>query len=447
MINETHGATLEAWIESAADQASPFPIQNLPLGIFRRRDADERWRVGVAIGAGVLDLAAAARSGLLDGAAARAGSRCAAPSLNGLLALEPAQWSALRLSVSRLLRTDTAEGGRARKLRHEVIVAQEEIELALPAAVGDYTDFYASLAHATSVGSMFRPDNPLLPNYKWVPIGYHGRTSSLVVSGTPVRRPLGQASADGKGPPHFGPAARLDYEAEIGFLIGGGNELGEPVPVATAEDLIFGICLLNDWSARDVQAWEYQPLGPFLSKNFATTLSPWVVTLEALAPYRIPALPREQGDPQPLPYLADAVNSRQGAFDVQVEVFLRTGKMRDAGLDAVRLSRSRLKDLYWTPAQLVAHHTSNGCNLRPGDLLGSGTISGTAPDSSGCLLELTKGGAVPLQLPNGEVRRFLEDGDEVALRAHCARDGFARIGLGECTGEIRPAHTTMGSDT
>ena len=439
MINETHRADLESWVGSAADPATDFPVQNLPLGVFRRRDADERWRVGVAIGGEVLDLAAAARSGLLEGAASRAGSRCASHSLNGLMALEPIHWSALRLRASRLLRTDTDEGERARRLRNDVMVPQADIELALPAEVGDYTDFYASLAHATNVGRMFRPDNPLLPNYKWVPIGYHGRSSSLIVSGTPVRRPSGQASADGTGPPAFAPTARLDYEAEAGFFVGLGNPLGDPVPIARAEQLIFGLCLLNDWSARDIQAWEYQPLGPFLSKSFATTLSPWVVTMEAVAPFRVPAATRAPGDPAPLPYLTDRADAAAGAVDVNVEVLLRTKRMRDEHTAPVALSRSTLAEMYWTPAQLVAHHTSNGCNLRPGDLLGSGTISGPSRETRGCLLELTNRGAEPLRLPDGEERRFLEDGDEVILRGWCAREGFARIGFGDCSGVVLPA--------
>ena len=437
MIDETHRADLTSWVESAHDPGTEFPIQNLPLGIFRRGDAGEAWRVGTAIGDQVLDLAAAAHSGLLDGAASRAGSRCAAPSLNALLALEPVHWSALRARVSRMLRSDTAEAERVRRLRHEVLVPGEDIEMTLPAAVGDYTDFYASLAHATNVGSMFRPDNPLLPNYKWVPIGYHGRSSSLVPSGTPVRRPHGQTSADGKGPPGVGPTQRLDYETEVGFLIGGGNDLGEPVPIDRAGALLFGLCLLNDWSARDIQAWEYQPLGPFLSKSFATTLSPWVVTMDALAPYRVAPVTRETGDPAPLPYLTDPTPI--AAIDVRVEAWLRTSRMRAERLDAVRLSHATLADMYWTPAQLVAHHTSNGCNLRPGDLLGSGTISGPARDARGCLLELTWRGAEPIRLPDGEERRFLEDGDEVTLRGWCERDGFARIGLGDCTGLVLPA--------
>jgi fumarylacetoacetase len=389
----------------------------------------------------VLDLAAVSRVGLLSGVAARVGARSGSASLNGVLALQPADWSAMRLQVSRLLRSDTTEGERARRHRHEVMVEAADIEVTVPAAVGDYTDFYASISHATNVGTMMRPENPLLPNYKWVPIGYHGRSSSLVVSGTPVRRPLGQTSADGKGPPSFGPSARLDYEAEIGFLIGTGNVLGEPVPIRQAEQLIFGLCLLNDWSARDIQAWEYQPLGPFLSKNFATSLSPWVVTLEALAPYRAPAVLRAAGEPLPLPYLSEAGPNEHGAIDVQIEVLLRTRQMREVNRPGVRLSKASLADLYWTPAQLVAHHTSNGCNLRPGDLLGSGTVSGAAPDARGCLLELTWRGTEPLRLPNGEERRFLEDGDEVTLRGWCERDGFARIGFGDCTGIVLPAPT------
>jgi fumarylacetoacetase len=373
---------------------------------------------------------------LLDGAASRAGSRCASPSLNALLTLDAEHWSALRLQVSRLLRADTSEGARTRKLQHEVMVSAAEIELALPAAVGDYTDFYASLSHATNVGSMFRPDNPLLPNYKWMPIAYHGRSSSLVVSGTAVTRPGGQLSPDGKSP-HVGPSARLDYEAEVGFLIGGGNELGHPVPMGRAEQLLFGACLLNDWSARDIQAWEYQPLGPFLAKNFATTLSPWVVTMEALAPFRTSPARRETGDPEPLPYLAHTTSD--GAIDVQVEVRLRTSRMREQGTGAFALSRSSLAGMYWTPAQMVAHHTSSGCNLRPGDLLGSGTISGPERGQRGCLLELTWRGTEPVRLPNGEERRFLEDGDEVFLHGWCERDGFARIGFGECRGVVLPA--------
>jgi fumarylacetoacetase len=392
--------------------------------------------VGTAIGADILDLAAAARSGLLEGASSRAGSRCGAPTLNALAELDPLHWSALRQRVSRLLRHNTTEGERARRLRRDVLVVGGDVEMAMPVAVGDYTDFYASIHHATNVGSMFRPDSPLLPNYKWVPIGYHGRSSSVVVSGTPVRRPSGQVTPDPGAPPRFTPTERLDYEAEVGFVIGSGNGLGEPVPVGEAERLLFGVCLLNDWSARDVQAWEYQPLGPFLAKSFATTLSPWVVTLDALKPFRVPLAAREPGDPAPLPYLWHPALAESGAIDVQVEVRLGTARMRSAGDPPARVSLSSLSTLYWSPAQFVAHHTSNGCNLRPGDLLGSGTISGATPDSRGCLLERTWRGTEPLRLPNGEERRFLEDGDEVVLRGWCEREGFARIGFGECAGIV-----------
>lgn len=440
-VNETHRADLRSWVESAHDPGTDFPIQNLPLGVVRPPDARESWRVGVAIGDQVLDLAAAARSGLLEGAASRAGSRCAASSLNGLMALEPVHWSALRVQVSRLLRSDTPEGERARRIRNDVLLSQRDVEMAVPVAVGDFTDFYASVHHATNVGSMFRPQNPLLPNYKWVPIGYHGRSSSVVVSGTPVRRPWGQATDDGAGPPVFRPSSRLDYEAEVGFLVGLGSALGEVVPMERAAHLLFGVCLLNDWSARDVQAWEYQPLGPFLAKNFATTVSPWVVTMDALAPFRVAAALRPEGDPAPLPHLSSPADTAAGAIDLQIEVWLRTARMREQGIAPVRLSRGSLASLYWTPAQLIAHHTSNGCPLRPGDLLGSGTVSGPEKDSRGCLLELTWRGTEPVRLPSGEERRFLEDGDEVILRGSCERDGFARIGFGECAGVVLPAVT------
>ncbi|HEX5632775.1 MAG TPA: fumarylacetoacetase, partial [Gemmatimonadales bacterium] len=336
--------------------------------------------------------------------------------------------------VSRLLRADAPEGIAARP--HAVLVPQAEAELLLPLHIGDYTDYYASVFHATNVGRMFRPDNPLLPNYKYVPIGYHGRSSSIVVSGTPVRRPEGQTRDDPAHPPIVGPTKRLDYELEMGFVIGTGNQLGEPIRLEDAERHLFGLCLLNDWSARDVQTWEYQPLGPFLAKNFATSVAPWVVTAEALAPFRAPAFRRPDGDPAPLPYLAGAENERAGAFDVTLEVWLASARMRAEGTAPVRLSRSRLADLYWTPAQLVTHHTMNGCNLRPGDLLGSGTVSGEGKDARGCLLELTWRGTEPVELPTGEMRRFLEDGDELVLRGWCERDGFRRIGFGECRGIV-----------
>jgi fumarylacetoacetase len=307
----------------------------------------------------------------------------------------------------------------------------------LPAEVGDYTDFYASVFHATNVGTMLRPDNPLFPNYKWVPIGYHGRASSLVVSGTPIARPQGQTEpGEGGATPRFGPSRSLDYELEVAAFLGPGNPLGQPIPLAQAEGRLFGLCLLNDWSARDLQKWEYQPLGPFLAKSFATSISPWVVTLEALAPFRVPAFPRPADDPQPLPYLSDEQDRAQGGIDLHLEVLLSSAAMRERGLPPLSLSRSNLRDVYWTFAQMVAHHSSNGCNLRPGDLIASGTVSGPAKENRGSLIELTWRGTEPLTLPSGEPRRFLETGDEVILRGHCRREGYARIGFGECRGVV-----------
>jgi fumarylacetoacetase len=361
---------------------------------------------------------------------------CASTSLNPLMALEPSERRALRRALSRLLAAD--QSGRAvdAAAGPHLLTPMSDVQLLLPAEVGDYTDFYASVFHASNVGALFRPDNPLLPNYKWVPIGYHGRASSIVPSGTNVRRPEGQVRPDPEGPPRFGPSKRLDYELELGLFVGPGNRLGEPIPIGAAERRIFGVCLVNDWSARDIQAWEYQPLGPFLAKNFATTVSPWVVTLEALAPFRTAPRLRPPGDPAPLPYLNHPADRAAGAFDITLEVRLSSTAMRAQGIAPMLLGRSRAADLYWTPAQLITHHTSNGCNLRPGDLLASGTVSGPTPDSLGCLLELTRGGKQALELPNGEKRTFLEDGDEVLLRGWCERDGAARIGLGDCGGRV-----------
>ncbi|MGB7189936.1 MAG: fumarylacetoacetase, partial [Acidobacteriaceae bacterium] len=338
---------------------------------------------------------------------------------------------ALRARMQELL-SDAGARGRVEPL----LVPRAGAEMLLPARIGDYTDFYASVYHATNVGQLFRPDNPLLPNYKWVPIGYHGRASSIVVSGTAVRRPSGQTKAGDAAAPVFGPTRALDYELEVGFFVGPGNRLGEPVPLAEAERHIFGLCLVNDWSARDVQAWEYQPLGPFLAKNFVTTISPWVVTMEALGPFRTAAFARAADDPKPLEYLDSAEDQARGCFDVTLEVWLRTARMRREAAESVRVSRGNLRDLYWTLAQMLTHHASNGCNLQPGDLLATGTVSGATADSMGCLLERTRRGAEPLALPNGETRKFLEDGDEVTLRAYCEREGWTRIGFGECTGVV-----------
>ena len=434
MIDETHRASLRSWVDSANDPGGDFPIQNLPLGIVRR--GSDTPAAAVAIGDQVLFLDAAARLGLLDGVARDAATACAGGTLNPLMALGPEPRRALRAGLVDLLRHDTDAGRRARASGRELLAAARDVEPLLPATIGDYTDFYASIYHATNVGSMFRPDNPLLPNYKYVPIGYHGRASSIVPSGARVVRPSGQTKGDADPAPTFGPTRRLDYELEVGAFVGAGNHLGEPIPLGEAERRLFGLCLVNDWSARDVQSWEYQPLGPFLAKNFATTISPWVVTLEALEPFRVPAFARAAGDPRPLPYLDSPENEAAGGFDIQLEVWLRTERMRRDGMAAHRLSHGRFTDMYWTVAQLVTHHASNGCNLMPGDLIASGTVSGATRESRGCLLELTWRGAEPIALPSGEQRRFLDDGDEIVLRGYCARDGFARIGFGECCGTI-----------
>jgi fumarylacetoacetase len=436
-VDDTHVASLRSWVDSANEPATDFPVQNLPLGVFRYRGEGPA-RVGCAIGDEVLDLAACSERGLLRGLPADVEEACRGASLNGLIAIEPRVRGSLRQRLSHLLR---AEEGfvTARAEAANVLVPRADAQMLLPAAVGDYTDFYASVFHATNVGKMLRPDQPLFPNYKWAPIGYHGRASSLVVSGTLVRRPSGQAEAAGGGAPAFGPSRNLDYELEVGAFLGPGNALGEPVPLAEAESRIFGLCLVNDWSARDLQKWEYQPLGPFLAKSFATSVSPWVVTREALAPYRVPALARPPGDPRPLPYLFHDENETRGGIDVRLEVLLSSKTMRERRLPPLAVSRSRLRDLYWTLAQMVAHHTSNGCNLRPGDLIASGTVSGPEDEARGCLLERTWRGIEPLVLPSGEERRFLEDGDEVILRGHCEREGFARIGFGECRGTVVPA--------
>jgi fumarylacetoacetase len=435
-VDPTHAPSLRSWVPSAEGHLD-FPIQNLPFGVFRpRADDDEPARVGMAIGDQILDLTACHDEGWFTGAAEQAGDACASATLNPLLALGRETWAALRAQASALLATDSRAYRANRRIGDRVLVPMADAELLLPAAIGDYTDFYASVHHATNVGAMFRPDNPLLPNYKWVPIGYHGRASSLVPSGTPVRRPRGQRKDPKADAPVYGPARQLDYETELGFLVGTGNPPGEPVPIDQADSHLFGLCLVNDWSARDVQSWEYQPLGPFLAKSFATTISPWLVTLEALEPYRVPAAARPEGDPAPLPYLTSADDQAHGGFDITLEVFLASARMRFEGIAPVRLSRGRAADLYWTAAQMLAHHTSNGCNLRPGDLFASGTISGPARDSWGSLLELTRRATEPLTLPTGETRGFLEDGDEVIMRGHAERPGAVRIGFGECRGMV-----------
>jgi len=443
-LNPTHNPKRRSWVESANAEGCEFPIQNLPFGVFRRKGTDEAPRGGVAIGDAIVDLAAFAKAARLRGAAREAARACAGPTLNSLLELGRGHWSALRHALSRALALGEP-GWEARKANLSAhLVPMAEAELLLPVAIGDYTDFYTSVFHATNIGRMFRPDNPLMPNYKWVPIGYHGRASSVVVSGTPVVRPSGQTKAPDAAAPSFGPCKRLDYEVELGFVVGAGNRLGEAIPLAAALDHVFGVVLLNDWSARDIQAWEYQPLGPFLAKSFATTVSPWIVTMEALEPYRVPAFRREAGDPAPLPHLFDATDQSEGGYAIEVEMWLRSAKMRDAQLPPHRLSLGSYASCYWTLAQTVAHHASNGCNLRAGDLLGSGTISGPEPGSQGALIEITQGGKNPVSLPGGETRTFVEDGDEVVQRGRCARDGYATIGFGEAAGLVLPAKLSTG---
>jgi len=415
-LDATHDPELKSWVESANEPGCEFPIQNLPLGIFKRKGAKESPRGGVAIGDQILDLAAL---GIKTG-----------PTLNGIAAMGRPAWRKLRNEISRGLAI-----GKRQKRWSRYLLPIRQAQLFVPLAIGNYTDFFTGIHHATNMGKMLRPDNPLLPNYKWVPIGYHGRGSSIVVSGTRIVRPHGQIRPSDAAPPMFLPTKKLDYEAELGFVVGPGNRLGKPIAVGETLNHVFGVCLLNDWSARDIQAWEYQPLGPFLAKSFATTISPWIVMLEALEPYRCPAFPRAAGDPRPLPYLWDEEDQRAGGFAIEVEMHLQSAKMPSP----VRLSRGSFRDAYWTVAQLVAHHTSNGCNLRPGDLLGSGTLSGATPGSCGSMMELTQGGKNPLALPGGETRAFLEDGDEVILRGRCAREGCATIGFGEAAGLVQPS--------
>jgi len=433
MLDQTHDLALTSWVSSAQAAGTDFPIQNLPLGVFAA--ADGRIGVGVAIGDQVLDLRVARDAGLLTDLSAAVAATLEGRSLNALIALGRPALAAVRAAVQGVLRADT-EAGRMAQRVPALLQTMASVQMQLPVAIGDYTDFYASVDHATNVGSMFRPDNPLLPNYRHVPIGYHGRASSIVPTGTPVHRPMGQVSAKPEGPPTFAPTARLDYELEVGAVIGVGNALGTSVPLAEAESHLAGLVLVNDWSARDVQAWEYQPLGPFLAKNFATTISPWVVTLDALEPYRVPARVRTAEEPLPLPYLTDAGDQAHGGFDLTLEVWIRTARMREAGTPAERLSHGSFAQMYWTLGQMLAHHASGGCNLRPGDLIASGTVSGPEKSSRGCLLELTWRGAEPVTFSNGETRAFLADGDEVILRGWCEAPGRARIGFGECRGVV-----------
>ena len=434
LINETHDINLTSWVASANDAQCDFPIQNLPFAEVRRKNSNEAFRGAVAIGDQVIDLAKVNELGIFSGDAQTAVVSASKPTLNEFMGLGEQYWSALRLALSKALR----EGSEHQEQLTHALIAQSEIEFALPCRIGDYTDFYTSIYHATAVGSLFRPDNPLLPNYKWVPIGYHGRSSSIGVSGQQFHRPKGQTKAPDAEVPSFGPCKRLDYELELGIYLGKGNELGDAIAIENAEKHVFGFCVFNDWSARDLQAWEYQPLGPFLAKNFASTVSPWIVTTEALAPFRT-SWTRDENDPQPLEYLESTANRDQGAFDIQMDVKIQTQKMRDEGYNPTQVSKSSFKHSYWTVAQMVTHHTVNGCNFMPGDMLGSGTQSGPTHEEAGSLLELSRGGKEKITLSNGEQRSFLEDGDNVIMRGWCEKEGFARIGFGCVESTVLPA--------
>lgn len=446
-IDATHEPGLTSWVESAEDHPE-FPIQNLPFGRFRRSD-DSNPELGVAIGDQILPLEPIAAAGLVS---QRLTGMLRATLLNPLMAASPAEQRELRRRLSQLLDAQSVDSedpnlAAAVAICSEVLIDQTAVTMMVPCAIGDYTDFYASLYHATNVGSMFRPDNPLLPNYKHIPIGYHGRASSIVASGATIRRPSGQlAPAEEGGRPSFEPCKLLDYELEVGALVGRGNPLGQSISIDDAESHLFGMCLVNDWSARDIQRWEYQPLGPFLAKSFATSISPWVVTMEALAPFRVPAFERAAADPQPLDYLSSESNQQLGGVDLTLEVYLRSSQMRAQGMDPLRISRGSFRDMYWTLAQMLTHHSSNGCNLKPGDLLASGTVSGAARESRGCLLEMTWDGELgnvvpgsqrtPIKLPTDEERTFLANGDEISFKGFCENQEYRRIGFGTVLGTI-----------
>ena len=433
-LNETHELGLVSWLASANESTTDFPIQNLPIAQFKVKGTEQAFRGGIAIGDQIVDLKALADKSLFSGLVQDSLIACSQSELNEFMAMGPEAWSELRLAMSRAFR----KGSELESQLQDCLVAQDDAEYKLPCVIGDYTDFYTSIYHATAVGSLFRPDNPLLPNYKWVPIGYHGRSSSIDVSGQEFHRPCGQTKAPDAAEPSFGPCKRLDYELELGIYLGNGNKLGESIALDDADQHVFGFCLFNDWSARDLQAWEYQPLGPFLAKNFASTVSPWILSNEALLPYRT-SWTRDEADPQPLAYLESAKNREQGSIDIQLEVLLETEQMRQQDTAPCQLSKSSFKHSYWTVAQMVAHHSVNGCNLKPGDFFGSGTQSGPKHEEAGSLLELSKGGKQSIELANGETRTFLEDGDNVIMRGFCHKDGYARIGFGEVTSKVLPA--------
>jgi fumarylacetoacetase len=429
-IDKTHDPDLRSWVKSANQKDADFPIQNIPFGVFQTTDLIDTAHIGVAIGDQILDLHSCCSAGLFQDLPDRLQAACTSSILNPLMTLGREAVTQLRQRLSELLQHN------ALPLSEKLLVPIGQANLLLPATIGDYTDFYASIFHATRVGALFRPDNPLLPNYKYVPIAYHGRSSSIVPSGTMIKRPCGQRKNPDDAAPQFEPSRSLDYELEVGCFVGAGNALGEPIPINDAEHHLFGLCLVNDWSARDIQAWEYQPLGPFLAKSFATTISPWVVTLDALAPFRCPAFARDADDPLPLPYLTSPTDTQAGGIDITLEVWLRSEQMRQQNLEPVCLSRGSFRQMYWTIAQMLTHHTSNGCNLRSGDLIASGTVSGSTPGSQGCLLEMTQRGTHPIELPTGETRSFLLNGDEIILRGYCEKEGYVRIGFGECRGVI-----------
>lgn len=433
-LNETHNPDLKSWVDSANDPQTDFPIQNLPLGAFKTTK-NFAPHLGVAIGEKILDLTAVCMNNLVD-IPQDIRAVCTKGFLNQLMAMGNAASSDLRFALSKALRASVQKDLQEKLKTH--LFDSDKVELLNPVRIGDFTDFYASIHHATRVGAMLRPENPLLPNYKYVPIGYHGRASSITISGRKIRRPHGQVKSDEFDEPKFQPSKRLDYEAEIGFFIGESTGFGQPIPLREAERHIFGACIVNDWSARDIQKWEYQPLGPFLAKNFATSLSPWILTLEALLPFRAPAFAREAGEPKVLAYLYSPENEASGGLDITIEVFIHTSQSIKQKLPPARLSKGNFRDQYWTPAQLLAHHASNGCNFHTGDLFASGTVSGKNLDEAGCLLELTLGGKEPIELPSGEKRAFIEDGDEIIIKAYCEKDGFRRIGFGACSGIIIP---------
>ncbi len=443
-VNETHDQNLKSWVESANDPNTDFPIQNLPFCSFRRKNTDEWVRNGAIIGDQIFDLSLGWQTRLFDTedsssiplhADGEARLNWVADQASEYSRSE--EISEFRRRAHYLLSETATE--EIKNLVRRCLVPISECEFRLPFDSKDYTDFYCSIYHATNVGKLFRPDNPLMPNYKWIPIGYHGRASSIIPSGQDIKRPKGQNRSDAEKDPVYIPSKAMDYEMEVGFFVGKGNELGETIDLKDAEDHIFGLCLVNDWSARDIQGWEYQPLGPFLGKSFATTISPFVVTMEALAPFRTNAFEREEGDPKPLPYLADENNEKFGGIDINLDVYLTTKKMREEGDEPFLLSRSNLKDLYWTIGQMLTHHASNGCNLQVGDLMATGTMSGKEDSERGCLLEITKRGSEPVELPNGETRKFLEDYDEIIMKGFCEKEGFRRIGFGECRGLVLPA--------